>query len=104
MKIELTALAAAIKSAMQDYLDNDGSLGCHNPCLYVSDPDAGTADVCYGSALETPGCVVLWDLQEGLGNWTPEKGDDLDAISAGAADILLPDLQDSLDSKLEEMA
>lgn len=104
MKIELANLTSALKSAMADHLENDGSLNCHNPCLYVSDPDAEVADVCYGSALETPGCVVLWDLTEGLGAWSPENGDDLDAIAAGAAESLLPGLRDSLNEKLEELS
>ena len=102
MKIELATLTAAIQSAMADHLENDGSLNCHNPCLYVSDPDSEVADVCYGSALETPGCVVLWDLQEGLGAWAPESDDDLEAIAAGAAESLLPEFSDSLNEKLNE--
>ena len=74
-------LAQAIAAAMNDYLET-GSLNKHNPCIYLY-----ADSYHYGSAME-PHDEIVWDLEEGLGNWTPEKGDNVTAISEGAAESI----------------
>lgn len=71
-------LAEAIAAAMNDYLET-GSLNKHNPCIYLY-----AESYHYGSTME-PHDEIVWDIQEGLGNWAPEKGDDIKSISESAA-------------------
>lgn len=80
-KVMKLTLAQAIAAAMNDYLET-GSLNKHNPCIYLY-----AESYHYGSAME-PHDEIVWDMQEGLGSWTPEKGDDITAISEGAAESL----------------
>lgn len=72
----MKTLTDAIKLALTDAVENNGLLTPSNPAI-VRD---GTGFY-YGSALH-PNDGMVWDLQEGLGAWTPKPGDDLDAIAA----------------------
>lgn len=63
---------------MTDYLAN-GYLAPANPAI-TRDGEG----FCYGSAIH-PHDGMVWNLQEGLGSWTPEPGDDLVALSEAAA-------------------
>lgn len=94
-------LQNAIKAAMADFLfnlenrDEGGSLTPINPAI-VRD---GT-EYSYTSALH-PCDAVIWDLQEGLGAWEPKPGDDLDAMSAGAAEMIAQESSDLLRDGVE---
>ena len=84
------AVASAILDAMNDFQEN-GRLNRHNPAI-MSDGDGA---VCYGSSIGRPEESILWDLQEGLGSWEPEPGDDFAALARGAAAAVVADLNAS---------
>lgn len=73
-----TTLENAILAAMRDYAES-GALTPSNPAI-VRDGDG----YCYQSALHHHDGIV-WDLEEGLGTWTPEPGDDLEPIASACA-------------------
>ena len=77
----MKTLAQAILAALTDYSEN-GKFTPINPAI-VRDGDG----FYYGSALH-PHDGMVWDLQEGLGAWTPEAGDDLEAIADFAAEMV----------------
>ena len=74
----MKTLTESILAAMTDYSEN-GKLTPSNPAI-VRDGDG----FYYGSALH-PHDGMVWDLQVGLGAWTPEAGDNLESIAAAAA-------------------
>jgi hypothetical protein len=77
----MKTLTESILAALTDYSEN-GSLTPSNPAI-VRNGDG----YYYGSALH-PHDGMVWDLQEGLGSWTPEPGDDLQAVAEGAAEMV----------------
>ncbi len=72
----METLTQAIVAALTDSLKNDGRLTPSNPAIVR----AGEGFY-YGSALHGHAGMV-WDLQEGLGPWTPENGDDIESLAA----------------------
>lgn len=68
-------LTQAIAEAIKDYQEN-GELTPTNPAI-VKDGD----DYYYSSSLH-PYDAMVWDLQEGLGNWTPDADDDAEDVAA----------------------
>jgi hypothetical protein len=83
----MKTLIEAIESALRDYSEN-GELTPSNPAI-VRDGDGFQ----YNSALH-PHDGMVWDLQEGLGSWTPEVGDNIEAIAAGAAEMIESEMDD----------
>jgi hypothetical protein len=77
------ALTQAIADAMADSIENNGSLTPHNPAI-VRDGEGFS----YQSALH-PHDGMVWNMQEGLGNWTPENCDEIDLNAAAAAEMII---------------
>jgi len=84
---KMKTLKEAILAALTDYSEN-GDLTPSNPAI-VRDGDGFE----YNSALH-PHDGMVWDLQEGLGSWTPEDGDDIESIAAGAAKMIESEMDD----------
>jgi len=78
----MKTLTQAISEAMVDSFENDGSLTPHNPAI-VRDGEG----FYYGSS-HHPHDGIVWDLQEGLENWTPETYDDIYLNAAAAAEMI----------------
>lgn len=83
----MKTLTESILSALTDYSDN-GKLTPMNPAI-VRDGEG----FYYGSALH-PHDGMVWDLQEGLGSWTPDADTDLDALAAQAAAVTQSEMDD----------
>ena len=82
-------LTSALREAMENYLERGEYTRTMHPAI-IADRYGG---IRYGSALEGQVGEVLWDLKnDGLGWWTPEPGDNLDALADAAADAVLADL------------
>lgn len=79
---QMKTLAECIKAAMNDSLQNEGRLTPTNPAI-VRDGDG----FYYGSSIHQHDGMV-WDLQEGLGSFEPKAGDDIDALSLSAAEMI----------------
>lgn len=88
----MQTLTQSILAALTDYSEN-GKLTPSNPAI-VRDGEG----FYYGSALH-PHDGMVWDLQEGLGSWTPEPGDDLAAIASGAAEMVAEEMRNEGDQE-----